>query len=158
MESIRLKIEKAAENVKFTYVAHWVIVSRLKRKNTFIKVTQIILTAITTCGIVASLATGIPWLSWLGAATSALALSLNLYNLNFNLPEQISKHMQAANELWEIREKYTALLSDFDSISNEDQRRQRDELTELVSKVNKTYPGTEDAKYDVVIKNLSKYQ
>ena len=158
MDTIRSRIEKAAENVKFTYVAHWVIVSRLKRKNTVIKVTQIILVAITTCGIVASLAAGIPWLSWLGAATSALALSLNLYNLNFNLPEQISKHMQAANELWEIREKYTSLLTDFDLITKEEQRNRRDELTESVSKVNKSYPGTEDAKYDEVIRNIEKYQ
>ena len=57
------QIMDAAGNVLYTYSAHWIIVNKLKSEFKAIKVTQIILTALSTGGFLASLIAGIPWLS-----------------------------------------------------------------------------------------------
>ena len=66
-------------------------------------VCQLVLTALTTGGFVVTLIEGISWLSFGGSLTSAIALGLNLYMLNFNLPNLIKSHTDAANELMENR-------------------------------------------------------
>lgn len=78
------QISDAAGNVLYTYDAHWNIVNRLKKQQTVIKIIQICLTAVSTGGFLTSIIAGIPWLSWVGGFTSATALGLNLYSLNFN--------------------------------------------------------------------------
>lgn len=100
------QISDATGNVLYTYNAHWVIVNRLRTRQAVFKITQICLTALSTGGFLTSVIAGIPELSWLGGFTSAIALGLNLYSLNFNLPTDIKSHTDAANDLWEVREAY----------------------------------------------------
>ena len=114
------QISDAAGNVLYTYGAHWVIVNRLRTRQTVIKITQICLTALSTGGFLASVIAGVPELSWVGGFTSAIALGLNLYSLNFNLPTDIKSHTDAANDLWDVREAYKSLLCDFEELSNEE--------------------------------------
>lgn len=151
------QIKESLDNVIYTYVAHWNIVNRLKLQYKCIKVIQIILTALSTGGFLSSLISGIAWLSWLGGFTSMLSLALNLYMLNFNVTEDIEKHIDAANELWDVRESYKALLVDFDFLSIEEIRIKRDELTSEVSKINKNYPGTDNRSFKKAKKEISKY-
>ena len=151
------QIIDAAGNVQYTYNAHWVIVDRLKTRQTSIKIIQIVLTAISTGGFLASIVVGIPWLSWVGGLTSALALALNLYSLNFNLPEDIKSHTDAANELWDVKESYKALITDFDDLTVEEIRTKRDSITQSVSRINKAYPGTDNKAFAITKKNLSHY-
>lgn len=99
----------------------------------------------------------IPWLSWVGGLTSAIALALNLYSLNFNLPEDIKAHTDAANELWDVRESYNALITDFEELPHEEIRARRDAITKYVSNINKIYPGTDDKAFSKSHKNLKKY-
>ena len=91
-------LSDAAGNVLYTYDAHWIMVNRLKTRQNVLKITQICLTALSTGGFLASVIAGVPWLSWIGGLTSAIALGLNLYSLNFNLPSDIKSHTDAANE------------------------------------------------------------
>lgn len=88
--------------------------NRLRTQQTVIKITQICLTALSTGGFLASVIAGIPELSWVGGFTSAIALDLNLYSLNFNLLTDIKSHTDAAYDLWEVREAYKSLLCDFE--------------------------------------------
>ena len=156
-EKLKNQITDAAGNVLYTYSAHWIIVNRLKIVNKGIKVAQIVLTAITTGGFLSSLISGISWLSWVGGLSSALALFLNLYLLNFRVAEDIEKHTNAANELWDIREQYKSLLIDFDALSDDLIREKRDNLTEAVGKVNKTYPGTDNKSFKKAQKSIGRY-
>lgn len=156
-ERLRNQITDAAGNVLYTFSAHWNIVNRLKKWYKGIKITQIVLTSLSTGGFLASLIAGVPWLSWMGGLTSAIALGLNLYTLNFNVQEDIKKHTDAANELWDIREAYKSLLVDFDGLSDETIQRKRDELTAAVSKVNKAYPGTDEKSFAKAQKGIGKY-
>ena len=161
MDEIRMKLKNqiadAADNVLYTYAAHWIIVNRLKSRQTSVKITQIILTALSTGGFLASVIAGIPWLSWVGGFTSATALGLNLYSLNFNLPSDIKNHTDAANELWEVREDYKAIITDFDDMTKEEIRSKRDELKQAVSRINKVYPGTDKKSFEEVQKSICNY-
>ncbi len=161
MDGIRKKlfrqISDAAGNVLYTFDAHWYIVNKLKTRHTAIKIIQICLTALSTGGFLASVIIGIPWLSWVGGLTSATALGLNLYSLNFNLPSNIKSHTDAANELWDVREAYRAILTDFEEMTNEDIRAKRNELTQAVSQINKKYPGTNKKAFTHAQKNIQNY-
>ena len=135
------QISDAAGNVLYTYEAHWAIVNRLKTRQAFLKIIQICLTALSTGGFLAS----------------AIALSLNLYSLNFNLPTDIKSHSDAANDLWDVREAYKSLLCDFEELSNEEIRTKRDQITQKVSQINKKYPGTDNEAFSKAQKNIKNY-
>ena len=151
------QILDAAANVLYTYSAHWAIVNRLMCRQTAIKVAQIILLSLTAGGFLTSVIAGIPWLSWVGGFASAIALALNLYSLNFNLPSEIKSHTEAANELWDVREAYKALLTDYVELSNEEIRSKRDEITQVISRINKEYPGTDKKAFAKARKNIKNY-
>ena len=157
-EKLRQQITDSAGNIPYTFSAHWNIVNRLKRRYTVIKVIQIVLTALSTGGFLTSIIAGLPWLSWVGGLTSAVALSLNLYMLNFNLPDNIKSHTDAANELWDVREAYKSLLIDLDDLEPEQIRIKRDALNECVSQINKKYPGTDDKSFKQAKADIGKYQ
>lgn len=157
-EKLRLQITDSAGNVLYTFSAHWYIVNRLKKRYTVIKVFQIVLTALSTGGFLASVIAGVPGLSWCGGLASAVALGLNLYMLNFNLPDNIKSHTDAANELWDVREAYKSLLIDLDDLELEQIRVMRDALIDRVSKINKNYPGTDDKSFKKAQADIGKYQ
>lgn len=156
-EKLRNQITDAAGNVLYTYSAQWIIVNRLKKQYRYIKITQIVLTALSTGGFLTALIAGISWLSWIGGLTSAIALGLNLYMLNFNVDDDIKKHTDAANELWDVREAYKSLLVDFDTLADDELRGKRDELVADVSKINKKYPGTDEKSFSQAQKEIGKY-
>lgn len=157
-EKLRQQITHSAGNIPYTFLAHWNIVHRLKRRYTVIKILQIILTALSTGGFLASIIAGIPWLSWVGGLTSAVALGLNLYMLNFNLPDSIKSHTDAANELWDVREAYKSLLIDLGDLEPDEIRNKRDALIERVSQINKKYPGTDEKSFEQAQADIGKYQ
>lgn len=147
-EKLRSQIKDAYGRVLYTYTAHHKFASRLIKQKNAIKVTQIALTAISTVGFFATIITNQVLLSWLGGIAAALSLGLNLYTKDFNLQEDIQKHKDAADELWDVRESYVSLLTDFEILNKDEIRRQRDKLQSAVSKVNRQYPGTDDKSYN----------
>ena len=151
------QITDAAGNIPYTISAHWNIVSRLRKRYNLFKTAQIVLTALSTGGFLASIIAGISGLSWLGGLTSAIALGLNLYMLNFNLPENIKGHTDAANELWDAREAYKSLLTDIEDLELEQIRIRREELTEMVSEINKKYPPTDEKSFKQAQANIERY-
>ncbi|MBQ4437683.1 SLATT domain-containing protein [bacterium] len=151
------QISNAGGNVQFTYIAHWNIVNRLKCRYNIIKILQIILTALSAGGFLASIIGDIPCLSWLGGATSALSLGFNIYMLQFNLPDNIKQHTDAANELWDIREDYHSLIVDFDDLDSGHIREIRDKLKDRVSQINKKYHGTDARAFAKAQKDAKKY-
>ena len=67
--------------------------------------------------------------------------------LNFNVSDDIKKHTDAANELWDVREAYKSLLVDFDALTDEEIRSKRDTLIAEISRINKAYPGTDEKSF-----------
>lgn len=146
-EKLKSQIKDAYGKVVYTYTAHHKFAARLNKQKNTIKVTQIILTAISTVGFLATVITNQVLLSWLGGITAALSLGLNLYTKDFNLQEDIQKHKDAADDLWDVRETYISLLTDFDILNEDNIREQREKLQDKVSKINRKYPGTDGKSY-----------
>lgn len=146
-EKLYSQIVDAYGRVTYTYTTHHKISDRLiKLKNT-IKVVEIILTAVSTVGFLATVITNQILLSWIGGITSAIALGITLYTKDFNLENDINQHKQAADELWEIREAYLSLITDFEILDEKEIRFDREKLSARVSAINKKYIGTDKKGY-----------
>ena len=78
--------------------------------------------------------------------------------LNFNLPDNIKQHTDAANALWEVRERYKSLIVDFDDIDILEARDRRDKLIQIVSEINKKYPGTDEKSFKRAQADIGKYE
>lgn len=77
-----------------------------------LKLLQIVLSAITTAGLIGALFGGSKAAVAIGLILSTTLLVLNAYAKNYDLGELAQKHKQAANDLWLVREKYLSLLVD----------------------------------------------
>lgn len=155
-DALKKRLEESFGKVIYTYTAHWKIVDRLQKRATRIKIAQIFLTAISSAGVLAAVISHIPALSWIGGAAAAISLGLNLYSLNFNLENSIRAHTSAANELWDVREAYLALITDFDDLQDDEIRTKRDQITAQVSRINKQYPGTDKKSYAAAQRAIQK--
>lgn len=140
--------------VVYTYTAHHKIQNRLEALSTGVKITQIILTAISTGGFLATVITNQYLLAWIGGISSALSLGLNLYMKDSNFNLRIKNHKDAADELWDIREKYSSLITDFDDLALDEIRNKRNDIQAEWSIVNKKYPGTDNKGYKAAQKSL----
>ena len=67
---------------------------------------------------------------------------MNLYAKEYKMQNEVNQHRSAANELWEIRESYISLITDFEVLEVSEIRQKRDELCKRVSDINKNYPAT----------------
>lgn len=151
------QITDGCGNVMYTYAAHWNIVNELQEKQKFIKYSQIILTGISTSGFLYTFGFSKPCWSWIPGLASAISLGLNLYVLHFNISDEIQKHKNAANALWDVRETYKSLLVDFDFLTVDKIRDKRDKLIQEVSRINKIYLGTDEKSFNKAQKEIGKY-
>lgn len=85
-----------------------ILLTRLSR----IKLSQIILSAITTGGFIAAVLGAGRCGAFIGVVVSTALLVLNAYTKNYDLGELAQKHRQAGADLWIIREKYISLITD----------------------------------------------
>jgi hypothetical protein len=85
-----------------------ILLTRLSR----LKISQIVLSAITTGGFIAAILGSGEIAAVVGVVISTLLLVLNAYAKNYDLGELAQKHRQAASDLWLVREKYLSLLTD----------------------------------------------
>lgn len=115
----------------------------LARQNT-IKIWQIILSAITTTGILAAVYEKNQFIGILSAIISTILLVLNTITKNYDLGGSSQKHAASASHLWNVRERYLSLLTDIrsSSITIEEIRKRRDDLQEQLYTVYKGSPRT----------------
>lgn len=85
-----------------------ILLSRLSA----IKLSQIVLSSITTAGFIAAIFGAGAVGAVIGVVVSTALLVLNAYTKNYDFGEFAQKHRRAAADLWLIREKYLALLTD----------------------------------------------
>lgn len=156
-EKLRIQISDSLGNVLYTYSAHWNIANRLKRQYFWTKVVQIVLNALTTAGLITTISQGVSAFSWLSGLCSAGTLFLDFYMLNFNPAEDIKKHTDAANELWDVREAYKSLWVDFEVLQTKEIREKRNDLNKALGIINKKYPGTDEKSFDKARAEIGKY-
>ncbi|WP_205865191.1 SLATT domain-containing protein [Escherichia coli] len=117
-----------------------ILLSRLSS----IKFLQIILSALTTGGFLATFFGAGEVGTGVGIVVSTLLLILNAYTKDYDLGELAQKHKQAANEIWLIREKYLSLLTDLAMGEKpiEQLQSERDSLLESLHSVYSGSPST----------------
>jgi hypothetical protein len=77
-----------------------------------IKLAQIVLSAVTTAGLITAAFTSLPLAIILSALVSCALLVLNFYTKEDDIGAMAQKHIQAANDIWLIRERYLSLITD----------------------------------------------
>lgn len=87
----------------------------LNRKNRQLKRWQIILSAITTTGILVTVFGENRFVGGCTALVSTIHFGLNTYFKNYNLGKLAQEHAQCATTIWNIREDYLTLLTDIQS-------------------------------------------
>ena len=98
--------------VVYSHKTHEKCADILLKRLSAIKLWQIGLSSITTAGFIATIfGTGAAG-AVIGVVVSTILLVLNAYTKNYDLGELGQKHRQAAADLWLIREKYLALITD----------------------------------------------
>ena len=149
-ESIKQQIKEAYGKVVYTYTTHLKDAALKHGKSAKIKIAIIILSAVSTCGLLGIILQWAPTV--LAAVTAAITLAnviLSSYSKAANLEGQELQHINTSNKLWKIREKYLDLLTDFDTLSDEKIILLRDELTEKTADIYNAAPLTSKKAYNL---------
>lgn len=144
--------------VVYSHKTHEKCADILLEQQRYIKLSQIIFSAIVTGGIISTFFDE----GKIGATISALfstgLLALNAYVKDYDLGEIAQKHRQAGAELWIVREKYLSLLTDIRTgdFSLESIRARRDALLDELHGVYVGAPSTNSKAYSRAQESLKK--
>lgn len=129
----------------------------LLTKNKYYKTVQIILSALTTTGLIVVIFGDCKIVEIFSAIISSVLLIINTYLKSHDLGGLSQKHSDAASDLWNIRESYFSLLTDLktgvDSLDEIKQR--RDDLQLKLSSIYKSCPRTNPKAYKKASKALN---
>jgi hypothetical protein len=116
----------------------------LRAKNHNMKILQIILSALTTTGILITVFGENEIVGIISAILSAILFTLNAYFQKYDLGEIAQKHSESASDIWDIREQYLSLLTDLNSgiLNLEQASGKRDKLQNDLFNVYKGAPRT----------------
>ena len=128
----------------------------LLRRHNRIKILQIILSAITTTGVLVAVFGENQTVGIITAVISAILFGINAYTKGYDLGKEAQKHSSTATNLWNIREAYFSLLTDLRSEQNsiEEIIVKRDKLQESLSNAYKGAPRTISKAYKEATKGL----
>ena len=150
------QIEEAYGKIVYTYTTHIIQASRIKKKNAFLKWSEIILSAISAGGFLATVITDTAVLSWIGGLCSTALLVLSSYFKEVDLVQVQKEHLNTSNKLWTLREDYLSLLIDFDKTDYEAIKETRKRLKEEVAEVYNNAPITDEKSYTLAKEELQK--
>lgn len=153
-ENLYNQIEEAFGKVVYTYTTHIIQAGRIQEQNRTLKWVQVIISAISTGGFLATVIADQVALAWISGICSILLLVLSSYFKEMDLTEKQKNHLQTSNKLWSIREDYLSLLVDFPKLEPSAVALRRDELKNLVSKIYDEAPITDSKSYELARKAL----
>ncbi len=121
-----------------------------------LKLMLIIISAIVTTSLLIKLFGDQGWALLVGVILSTILFGLNTYMKDYDLGEISQKHINAANELWDIRETYLSLLTDIkaNQLSINQIINQRDDLQKRLHNIYSGSPRTNYKAYKEASKAL----
>lgn len=125
----------------------------------WVKIVQIVLSAITTGGLITALL-GDPKVVQIATVVSTLfstvLLVLTAYMKDVDPGQQAEKHKKTASELWDIRESYLSMLTDLHdgNLDIAATREKRDELQTRLASIYSTAPRTNAKAYGIASDGL----
>ncbi len=157
------QIKDAYCKVLYTETCHYILREHLLHWNNAVKVIQIVLSALSTGSFLSILISSIFFknitnieqkIAFWSTLISLFILIFSSLSYNFRFHEKALSHDKIANDLWIIRNKYISLLTDFDTLSENEIRSIRDELYQATNKIYKSGPGTTSYSYRKAQKQL----
>ena len=145
------QIREIYGRVVYTHKTHEKCADVLKERNDCLKITEIVLSALTTTSILILIFGEGKIFQFVAALFSTLLLCLTLYSKDYNLLALAEKHKQAALDILEIREKFLSLLVDI-RIGNVDiitLQEARDKLNEQLVNTYRGAPKTINKAYKI---------
>ena len=126
------------------------------KRNDLLKWLQIILSTLTTTGLVVTIFGDELWVKIVSAIISAILLLLNTYLKSNDLGAIAQKHSDAAADIWNVRESYLSIITDLkmDDTNIEIIKKRRDKLQEQLAVIYKGSPRTISTAYDEAKKAL----
>jgi len=121
-----------------------------------LKVTEVILIALSACGILSSLTNLFAGAGYIAIVLNFFSLVISIHLSSNSYDDLIRQHRATAQELWLIKEKVINSINDFkqDLISVDDLRTNRDISIELLNKVYASEPQTSSKAYEAARKAL----
>ena len=138
-EKLRDQILRLRDEVRQAAKVQWADYGRLQNKIQTLKVLDIILTAVSSVGIISFFFHGNLQINIITSFVTLASLTLNLYTSYFRDDDDKTLHADAASELWAVEKGFESLLTDFDSLSPEDVRAKRDTLVGDIDRINREY-------------------
>lgn len=153
---LEAQIRECYGRVVWTHKTHEKCSDILDKRNSRIKFSQIVLSALTTTGIFVTVFGDKIWVGIISAIISAILLILTTYTKKYDLGEIAQKHANCATTLWNVRENYLSLLTDIrsGSVDAEAIRIQRDKLQSELYNIYKGSPRTLGKAYNEASKAL----
>ena len=155
---LEAQLRECFGRVVYSHKTHEKCVDILLKRLQRIKLTQIVMSAITTAGFLTTILGGRydDWGAAIGGLFSVGLLALNSYTKDYDIGELAQKHKQAANNIWILREKYLSLLTDIRTgvASLDDFGSRRDALLEDLHGVYEGAPSTNFKAYTFAQKAL----
>ncbi|WP_405170120.1 SLATT domain-containing protein [Paenibacillus sp. FSL H8-0280] len=145
--ALESQIRECYGRVVYSHKIHEKCVDLLMDRSNCIKGWQLFLSAVTTGSFLGVIFGEGRIFTIIGAVISTGLLVLNSYVKDVDLVSIAEKHNLAANKLWNIREDYLSLLTDFSLLSIEKITIKRDELQSLLSSVYSDSPRTNSKAY-----------
>ena len=159
-ELIEGQVRECYGRVVYSHKTHEKCADILLKRLGKIKLWQIVLSSITTAGFIATIIGAGLFGAMIGVVVSTTLLVLNAYTKNYDLGELAQKHRQAAADLWLVREKYLALITDLrvGKESLEKMTSYRDALLEDLHGIYSGAPSTTYQAYKQAQEALQKYE
>lgn len=154
------QLRECFARVAWTHKTHEKCSDLLNTRLNRIKLWQIILSAITTTGIIAAVFGESKEIGITSAVLSFVLTVLNTYVKQYDLGGLAQKHADAAVDLWNMRESYLSLLTDIRSscVENDEIRKQRGELQAKLLEIYRGSPRTIAKAYREATKSLKKLE
>ena len=144
---LKAQIRETYGKVVYSHKTHEKQADLLLKRNSNIKVWQLILSGVVTGSFIVTIFGDGKTSAIIGTIISTILLILNSYTKDFELVSIAEKHRISAHQLWEIREEYLSLLTDFDFLTLLELIERRDKLQDRLSKVYSNAPRTNSKAY-----------
>jgi hypothetical protein len=157
LEILESQIRECYGRVVWTHKTQEKCADILFSRNSIFKWTQIVLSAITTTGILSSLVADAAWIKVVSAIISFVLVCVNAYLKQYDLGEIAQRHAESAVGLWDIRESYFSLLTDIRldrNVNIEEVKKRRDDLQNRLKRLYKCSPRTISKAYTEATKAL----
>lgn len=146
-QKIESQIRECFGRVAYTHKVHEKCADQLTAKASYVKLTQIVLSVITTSGFLYMIFGDSKYVTIFGAVASSVMLILTLYYREFRFEEMAEKHRMAALKLWDVRESYVSLLVDLNRLGVEEIIATRDNLQNRQVEIYEQAPRTNSTGY-----------